>query len=259
MVSRTGPIGVFDSGVGGISVLRQLKKAMPGEDFLYFGDCGNAPYGIKDTETVRALTMDAAEMLFDAGVKALVVACNTATAAAIETLRSTWPDRIIIGIEPAVMLAEHQYPEGRLAVMATPLTLQLEKYRHLLTHVHSDVVSIPVKGLVELVEDGKAASPEAEDLLREILTPYVGKLDCLVLGCTHYPFAANTIGKILGPSTRLVDGGEGTASQTLRRLREAGLLNPQESGTVTFRFSGSDTGSAELAQTLMTADIPEHL
>ena len=130
MVSRNNPIGVFDSGVGGISVLRELVRLMPDEHYLYFGDSANAPYGSRPTEEVRALTLAAADMLLKRGAKALVVACNTATAAAIAELREAYPECIIIGIEPALKMAADRFPQGNIGVMATQVTLREEKFSH---------------------------------------------------------------------------------------------------------------------------------
>ena len=190
---------MFDSGVGGVSVLRELIRLMPNERYLYFGDSDNAPYGTKTTHQVRDLTLAAAEMLMEQGIKALVVACNTATAAAIIDLRAKYTDKIIIGIEPALKVAADHFPGGEVGVMATPVTLREEKFDVLL-HRFTDsctVHKIPAPGLVELVERGMADSSETEALLMPLLAPYKDKLDALVLGCTHYPFAAKTIGKIL--------------------------------------------------------------
>ena len=220
------PIAVFDSGVGGISVLRELVRLMPQENFIYFGDSANAPYGSRTHEQVQALTLAAADMLIQRGVKALVVACNTATAAAINLLRETYPDTVIIGIEPALKLAADRFPEGRVGIMATEVTLREEKLALQLKRfpgVQADLIAAP--GLVELIEAGKADSPETEALLRSVLSPYIGKLDALVLGCTHYPFAAKAISRVLGDTT-LLDGSEGTARQTLRCLEQKNLLNP---------------------------------
>jgi len=217
-------IAVFDSGVGGISVLRELVRLMPNERFLYFGDSRNAPYGTRSKEAVRELTLAAAQRLMDRGVKALVVACNTATAVAIQTLRSRYPDTIIIGIEPALKVAADRYGNGRIGVMATPVTLAEEKFQQQVERFpHLQVTPIPAPGLVELIEAGKADSDETRRLLRQLLAPHVGRLDALVLGCTHYPFVSGTIRELLGPDTALLDGGEGTARETLRRLRQAGL------------------------------------
>lgn len=218
-------IAVFDSGVGGISVLRELVQLMPKERYLYFGDSANAPYGSRSTEEVRALTLRAAEDLMARGLKALVIACNTATAAAITELRSRYPDMIVIGIEPALKVAADRFPGGHIGVMATPVTLREEKFALQLARFSQvQVSSIPVPGLVELVEAGKATTDAAEALLAPHLSPYAGKLDAVVLGCTHYPFAATAISRLLGEKTLLLDGGEGTARETKRRLENAGLL-----------------------------------
>lgn len=219
-------IGVFDSGVGGISVLRQLRRVLPNERFLYFGDSANAPYGTRPVSQIRDLTIAAAEGLMARGIKALVVACNTATAAAITELRQRYPDFIVIGIEPALKTAADRFPGGTVGVMATPATLKQEKFAALLSRYshQCNVVKLPAAGLVELVEGGQADSPETVELLRPLLAPYGGKLDAVVLGCTHYPFAAKAISCLLGEKTVLLDGGLGTARETKRRLQEKGLL-----------------------------------
>ena len=160
-------IAVFDSGVGGISVLRHLRRLMPGERYLYFGDSANAPYGTKTKDEVEALTFAAARRLMERGVKALVVACNTATSAAIHDLREAYPDTIVIGIEPALKLAYDRYHGGGIGVMATPMTLREEKFEALMHRYDQScrIYKIPAPGLVELVERGQADSPEAENLL----------------------------------------------------------------------------------------------
>ena len=220
-------IAVFDSGVGGISVLRQLRKIMPDENYIYFGDSANAPYGSRSTEQVRELTLAAAKKLItEYPVKALVVACNTATAAAIETLRETYRDLIVIGIEPAVKLAADHFPGGQLGVMATEVTLREEKFDHLVHRFDGNctITKIPAPGLVQLIEAGKSDTAETDAFLQELLAPFVGKLDALVLGCTHYPFVSRRISKVLGPQTILLHGGKGTSRETKRRLEAANLL-----------------------------------
>lgn len=238
MNGKERPIAVFDSGVGGISVLRHLTKLMPGEQFLYYGDSANAPYGTKTREQVKTLTFAAAERLTGRGIKALVVACNTATSAAIDDLRSAYPDLIIIGIEPALKMAADRFPGGCIGVMATPMTLREEKFSLLLERFRErcQVLRLPAPGLVELIEQGQADSPETEALLSELLGPYIGRLDALVLGCTHYPLAEKALHRVLGRRIALLDGGEGTARETRRRLREAGLLQEGE-GRVLFENS----------------------
>lgn len=244
-------IAVFDSGVGGISVLRELIRLMPQENYLYFGDSANAPYGKRSTQEVRQLTLKAADMLLGRGSKALVVACNTATAAAINDLRQKYPDTIIIGIEPALKMAADRFPGGHIGVMATPVTLREEKFTQQLERFPGVTVSlIPVPDLVELVEQGHTDDAVVEALLRPVLSPYAGKLDAVVLGCTHYPFAAKTISKILGEQTAVLDGGAGTARETRRRLAEAGLLQDGP-GAVQMENSANDPAILRLAMTLL--------
>ena len=246
-------IAVFDSGVGGVSVLRQLLKLLPQENYVYFGDSANAPYGVRTTEEVRQLTLEAARMLLENyPLKALVVACNTATAAAITALREKYPDLIVIGIEPALKLAADHHPGGHIGVMATQVTLREEKFDLLLHRFDENctIHKIPAPGLVELVEAGKTDGAEMEAFLGELLAPYVGKLNALVLGCTHYPFAAGAISRIMGPGTVLLDGGEGTARETKRRLAKAGLLG-QGSGSLTVISSGDNQKMAALVDRLL--------
>ena len=244
-------IAVFDSGVGGISVLRHLVAQLPQERFLYFGDSDNAPYGTKTKEQVKDLTFAAAEKLMNKGIKALVVACNTATSAAISDLRAAYPELIIIGIEPALKLAADKFPGGKLGVMATPMTLREEKFARLMERFSesSEIFKIPAPGLVEMIESGKADSPETDALLKDLFAPYP-KLDALVLGCTHYPFAKPAISRVLGETVALLDGGEGTARETKRRLKEAGLLRTGE-GSVTFQNSKNSPELLELSRQLL--------
>lgn len=245
-------IAVFDSGVGGISVLRQLCRELPQERFLYFGDSANAPYGERSVEEVRSLTLAAAKRLMDRGIKALVVACNTATAAAIELLRQEYPNEIIIGIEPAVKLAADHHPHGRVGVMATRVTLNQERFEDLLARCGGglEIVRIPAPGLVELIEEGKTDSAETEVLLEQILGPWRDKLDALVLGCTHYPFVKDSVSRILGEKTELLDGSAGTARETKRRLAEAGLLRAGL-GEVVIEDSAPGDEALELAWKLL--------
>lgn len=242
MNSKQDHIAVFDSGLGGISVLRHLVAQMPGERFLYFGDSANAPYGSRTTEEVRQLTLAAVKKLTtEYSLKALVIACNTATAAAVEDVRRAYPELIVIGIEPALKVAADHYPGGRIGVMATEVTLREEKFDLLLHRFDENctITKIPAPGLVELIEAGKVEGEELEAHLHTILDGFIGKLDALVLGCTHYPFAAKTIGHILGPEVTLLEGGGGTARETKRRLAEKGLLEEGE-GSVTILNSAQD-------------------
>ena len=235
-------IAVFDSGVGGISVLWHLRRHLPGERFLYFGDSANAPYGSRSTEAVRELTLAAARKLTtEYAIKALVIACNTATAAAVKQVREAYPDLIVIGIEPALKVAADHFPGGRVGVMATEVTLREEKFDTLLHRFRENctITKIPAPGLVQLVEAGKVDDADTDALLHTILDPYLGKLDALVLGCTHYPFAAKAISRVLGKDVVLLEGGDGTARETKRRLQQADLLE-EGSGEVTIINSSSE-------------------
>jgi glutamate racemase len=252
LASKQDYIAVFDSGVGGISVLRQLLQVLPNERYIYFGDSANAPYGTKTTEQVRRLALSVAEKLVARGVKALVVACNTATAAAIEDLRRAYPELIVVGVEPALKLAADRFPGGQIGVMATPVTLAGAKFHRLLERFQDSckVSLIPAPGLADLVEEGKQNGPEGRELLSGLLAPYIGKLDALVLGCTHYPFASQTLTEILGSRTVLLDGGEGTAHQTRLLLEKKGLLG-EGPGQVLFENSLEDESKIRLCKWLL--------
>ena len=243
-------IAVFDSGVGGISVLRHLVRILPGERFIYYGDSANAPYGSRSTQEVRALTLAAVgKLLAEYPLKALVIACNTATAAAVNDVRAAHPELIVVGIEPALKVAADHFPGGRVGVLATEVTLREEKFDTLLHRFDENVTisKIPAPGLVELVEHGKVDAPETEALLRKVLGPYLGKLDAVVLGCTHYPFARNAIRRVLGDDVVLLDGGEGTARETRRRLEQVGLLE-NGGGEVIIRNSSPNPDMLRLSR-----------
>ena len=252
MNSKQDFIAVFDSGVGGISVLRQLRRQLPNERFLYFGDSANAPYGTRPTQQVRELSLAVAEQLIPRGIKALVVACNTATAAAIDTLRQAHPDLIIVGVEPALKLAADHCPGRTVGVMATPVTLREEKFNHLAARFEDacQIVRLPAPGLVELVEAGKANSVEMVELLTQLLGPWLGKLDAMVLGCTHYPFAIQALRKVIGEDIPIYDGSEGTARETRRRLEAAGLLR-EGTGEILFENSADDPRLIALGRQLL--------
>ena len=252
MNSKQDFIAVFDSGVGGISVLRQLRRQLPNERFLYFGDSANAPYGTRPTQQVRELSLAVAEQLIPRGIKALVVACNTATAAAIDTLRQAHPDLIIVGVEPALKLAADHCPGRTVGVMATPVTLREEKFNHLAARFEDacQIVRLPAPGLVELVEAGKANSAETVELLTRLLGPWLGKLDAMVLGCTHYPFAIQALRKVIGEDIPIYDGSEGTARETRRRLEAAGLLR-EGTGEILFENSANDPRLIALGRQLL--------
>jgi glutamate racemase len=233
------PIGVFDSGLGGISVLAALRRALPGEHFIYYGDAANAPYGDRSQEEVRALTLQACAHLAARNIKALVVACNTATGASVADLRETYAFPVI-GMEPALKPAA-QVPGSRVLVLATRRTLEQEKFLQLLRQWGNSVkvIPLPAVGLVEKIESGGPEDPGILPYLQALLAPYVGRVDALVLGCTHYPFVKAQIRAILGSQVALLDGSEGTARQTRRCLEREDLLSPGP-GSLTIENSACD-------------------
>lgn len=226
MELRDRPIGVFDSGLGGISVLQACTALLPAEDFLFFGDSANAPYGERSLDEVRALTMAGAEHLLAKGVKAIVVACNTATSAAIGLLRATWPTMPIVGIEPAVKPAATAEGSSTVLVMATPLTIHEDKYQKLAAAVcdQANVLSLPCRGLAGMVEAGQWSGPALDHYLQELFLPFrYCNVEYIVLGCTHYPFIRDAIAQNFGRPVRIIDGSLGTARQLQRQLDAADL------------------------------------
>lgn len=224
MAQKTDYIAVFDSGVGGISVLRQLLKVLPNEKYLYFGDSINAPYGVRPEEEVRQLTIAAAEKLRPRGIKAFVIACNTATSAAFEAMQAAFPDMTVVGIEPALAQAAAEFPGGHVGVMATPGTLKGSRFLKNKARFDSAcrVTPLPAPGLMELVEAEKFDAPEADALL-DALLPH--DLDALVLGCTHYPFVEKAVRRVRGEDLVLFDGAVITAAQTKAALEAQDLLS----------------------------------
>lgn len=254
MDKKQAPIGVFDSGVGGISVLRELVALMPNENYIFYGDSKNAPYGTKALEEVQSLTCADAEYLIKQGVKALVVACNTATSAAIQILREKYPDMPVIGIEPALKPAVLAQENPRVLVMATPMTLREEKFHQLMIKFEdrARILPLPCPGLVEFVERGELESAALEQFLTELFAVYQEQpIDCVVLGCTHYPFVKKMIQKVLGDRVRLFDGGAGTARETRRRLMECDLRNPSETKGKVILKSSLDSEEAERLERLL--------
>ena len=227
MDNKNRPIGFFDSGVGGLSVLKEALKVMPNEDYIYFGDSKNAPYGMKSAKEVRDLTFKAVEFLLNKGVKGIAIACNTATSAAVAELRTVYPDLPLVGIEPALKPAVELNNEGDILIMATAMTLKEEKFKRLMERYkeRASIIPVPCPGLVEFIEEGKFQGEEIEGyLLNKINTYKNGKIAAIVLGCTHYPFIKETLIEIVGEGVDIIDGGLGTAKELRRRLSESELL-----------------------------------
>lgn len=253
------PIGVFDSGVGGISVLREMVKILPHERFVFFGDCANAPFGTKSLEEIRRLTFAGVERLRNGvwdgkkGIKAVVIACNTATSAAIRQLRQTYTDMPVIGIEPALKPAVQYKAHPNVVVLATPATVQGDKFHHLAEVFGGEARVIPIgcPGLMEFVEQGVFEGEAVDALLHRLLAPVADiPVDVVVLGCTHYPFLKEAIQKAVGEGTLIMDGSEGTARQLRRRLAEENLLRESSKNEVPDAFfresSENEVGDAFL-------------
>ncbi len=226
------PIGFMDSGLGGLSVLREAVRIMPSEDFIYFGDSLNAPYGTKEQRVIRDLTFSVVENLLKQGIKGLAVACNTATSAAVRLLRETYPDLPIVGIEPAIKPAVDHSHGGTILVMATPMTIAQEKYQALLGQYQDQahIVSVPCEGLMEFVESGRTEGEELDAYFKEHLRPYLSEdTETIVLGCTHYPFLRPQLRKFLkNRNIDLIDGSLGTSMELKRRLKVKNLLREED-------------------------------
>lgn len=221
-------IGFFDSGVGGISVLKEAVKILPFENYIYYGDSKNAPYGTKDASQVLNLTMQAADFLLKRKVKAIVIACNTATSAAINDLRRNITSIPVIGIEPALKPAVMLKNEGKILIMATNTTLHEPKFNNLMKRYEkcAEIEKVPCPGLVEFIEHGILSGEGINSFLRQTLKEYSNsKIAAVVLGCTHYPFVKDEIKKIVGKDVPVIDGGMGTAKQLKSQLRKYKLLN----------------------------------
>ena len=234
------PIGMFDSGLGGISVLRQALRFMPHERFIFYGDTLHAPYGTKTKEEVLALSERVVEQLLERGAKAIVIACNTATSAAAASLRANY-DFPIIGMEPALKPASLLHKDGIVLSLATPGTIAGEKYAQLVSLYGEGVVSLPCPGLMEFVERDEMEGEALRDYLTALFAPYREQhVEAIVLGCTHYVFLKAAIAPFF-PGAPLLDGNEGTVRQLMRRLDALGLLADEaQEGSVELLSSGGE-------------------
>ncbi|MGL4874592.1 MAG: glutamate racemase [Clostridium sp.] len=231
------PIGFFDSGVGGLSVLKDALKLMPNENYVFFGDSINAPYGDRPMKEIRDLTFDAVDFLFSKKVKAIVVACNTATSAAVAELRRVYKEVPIVGIEPAVKPAVELKREGKIIIMATAFTIKQNKFARLIEkYKEADLYPMPCPGLVEFIESGDLESDTLKTFLKERFKELKNeKIAAIVLGCTHYPFIKDILSKVVGEDVPILDGGMGTVKELKRRLKVADLINESdENGRIEF-------------------------
>lgn len=249
------PIGFFDSGLGGLSVLKKALEIMPNENYIYYGDSKHAPYGEKTPQEITELSFNAMEFLIKKGVKAIVIACNTATSAAAHDLREYYKHMPIIGIEPALKPAIKLHETGSVIVMATKATLTQEKFKKLMDNYgeHREVISLPCPGLVEFIESGDLNGEDVKSFLREKLNPYMDReISSIVLGCTHYPFVKDVIQEIVGEKVDIIDGSEGTVRELKRRLEENNIESEsKEKGTLEIFNSLEDKKILELSKKLI--------
>ena len=247
------PVGMLDSGLGGISVLAQALRDLPREDYVYFGDTAHIPYGDKDPAEVLRLTRMGVDKLIAHGCKAIVIACNTATSVAAAQLRQEL-SLPIIGIEPALKPASLLSGEGQILVLATQVTLKLPKFQALMALYGDHAVPVACSGLMECVEDGQLEGERVHTLLAQLLSPYLNQpIKAVVLGCTHYPFLRKAISEFLPAGTPLIDGNAGTVRQLGRRLLAEGLEAPSDhaGGKVTFLTSSEDPDTPRRMQAML--------
>jgi len=260
VVDANGSIGIFDSGVGGLTVLLQIQAKLPHENLVYLADQAHVPYGPRPDAEVQRFSLEISRFLINQGAKIIVVACNTASAAALDYLRRTIPDIAFVGMEPAIKPGAGETKSGRVGVLATAGTFDSQRYANLMTRFAREVTVFedPCPGLVERIEDGDLDSPETMWILRSALTPMLKEnIDTLVLGCTHYPFVVPLIEQIVGPGVSIIDPAPAVAMQTLRILEKQSLVTPSDSpGTTAAYTSGNPDSFHSLILKLLGLDIP---
>ncbi len=241
-MTNDGPIGVFDSGLGGLSIMRDMRALLPAEDILYYADNAYCPYGLRSQQEIQERSRLITDLLISRGAKTIVVACNTASSMAITDLRLNFPGLDIVGLEPAVKPAVALTRSGKVGVLATPRTVAGERLRWLIeTHAGGvEVHTVAAAGLVELVESGTLSGPAVTQALRPLLDPMIeAGVDVIVLGCTHYPFLRGSIETYMGPGVPVIDSGLAIARRTRHVLDAAGLLTSTgTAGTQQFMTSG---------------------
>ena len=238
------PIGIFDSGLGGISVLRELRRCLPHEHFLYYGDSAHAPYGVRERADIRRLCIDICTHMIECRVKAIVIACNTATSACVNELRALYPQLPIVGMEPALKVAAERGAHQRIIVTATQLTLKEQKFARLMERFQNEhtIWKQPCPRLVELVEEGRL---HERDTLKETLTAYLApydltQVDSIVLGCTHFVFYRPVLRELLPAHVALIDGNRGTVLHLMDLLKQRGALCTQGHGGIVIENSSAD-------------------
>lgn len=255
-----GPIAVFDSGVGGLSVLHRLRGLLPAEDFIYLADQAHVPYGPRPASQLWAYCRSITHFVLEQGAKCVVVACNTATAAALDELRVAFPWLPFVGMEPAVKPGAGATRAGKVGVLATAGTFESQRYASLMARFARNVTLYenPCTGLVPLVEAGQLDSAQTRALLESCLRPMLDAgVDTLVLGCTHYPFVLPLIRAIAGPGVQIIDPAPAVARQAQRVLQKRDLLSPRsEQGRLTAYTTGDARQLAQMGQRLLGYELP---
>ncbi|MBI5954255.1 MAG: glutamate racemase [Chloroflexi bacterium] len=257
MSKPTQPIGVFDSGVGGLSVLRAIRASMPEEAVLYFGDQGHVPYGPRSMEQIQNFSEGITRFLLDHDAKLIVVACNTASAAALTHLRGRFPSVSFVGMEPAVKPAAETTKTGRVGVLATPATFQGALYASVVERFAAGVELFQhtCPGLVNQIEKGELDSAATRAILEDALHPMLDvsrNIDTVVLGCTHYPFVIPLIQQIVGENVRVIDPAPAVAKQVKRLLEKLGTKNqPSARASIRFFTSGDVAGMKSMLPILL--------
>ncbi len=258
--SNTSPIGVYDSGVGGLSVLRELRRQLPHEDIVFVADQAHVPYGARPLSEVRSFADGITRFLIDRPVKLIVVACNTASAAALKALRAAYPAIPFVGMEPAVKPAAEQTRTKAVGVLATPATFQGELFASVVERFAAGVTVIPktIPGLVERIEAADLDGPETRALVAQALAPLQARgVDTLVLACTHYPFVIPVIAELAGPGVQVIDPSPAVARQAVRLLNEQGLqVATGRSGGLELLTSGDPQRLAAMALRLIGERSP---
>jgi glutamate racemase len=259
-LTKNGPIGVFDSGIGGLTVLRALLRELPSESFVYFGDTARVPYGNKSQETVLKFSRENVSFLMDEGVKFVVVACNTASAEAVPILQGEFPIPIVGVIEPGVRAAVKKSKTHRIGVIGTAGTIRSEAYQDGIRNLNprANVTAHACPLFVPLVEEGWTDTPITEMIAETYLQDYRKKgIDLLVLGCTHYPLLHGVIGRVLGPEVTLVDSAVETAREVRERLEADGLVTDVTGSELAIYLSDIAPNFREVGERILCRPIPD--
>ncbi len=260
MTNTKQPIGIMDSGIGGLTVANAVFRLLPKEDYIYFADAGHIPYGDKTPEQIQQYCLAITDFFLKQNCKAIVIACNTATAAALPLLRKTYPDVPFIGMEPAVKPAVSHTQTHTIGVLATAGTISSDRYKSLTLKYANDmtVLQNPCTGLVPLIEDGKAHTPEVRTLLEQVLSPMLKKkADTFVLGCTHYPFIRSVIESLIPKEATIIDPAPAIARQLKKILGEYGKLTVYKNSQKKFFTTGDKMAMQWGLNEILETALPE--